>query len=84
MLKNYLMIAVRILVKQKTSTFINVIGLAVGIACCIVLGLYVHHEMSYDRHHPNPENIYRVLRENIDEMGNQSFKNGTSGALTVR
>ena len=81
MLRNYLIIAVRNLMKQKIFTFINVFGLAVGVACCMILGLYVHREWSYERHHPNAEQIYRVVRENIDEVGNRSFTTGTSGAL---
>ena len=82
MLRNYLTIAVRNLLKQKTFTLINVSGLAVGVACCMILGLYAHHEMSYDRHHPDAERIYRVIREDIDETGNGSFANGTSGSLS--
>ena len=77
MLRNYLIIAVRNLMKQKIFTFINVFGLAVGVACCMILGLYVNHEMSYDRHHPNAEQIYRVVQETLDEAGNQSFAPGT-------
>ncbi len=82
MSRNYLIIAIRNLMKQKIFTFINVLGLAVGVACCMILGLYVHHELGYDRHHPNAENIYRVVRENIDRAGNRSFITGTSGPLT--
>lgn len=81
MLRNYLIIAIRNLVKQKTFTLINVFGLAVGVACCMILGLYMHHEWSYDRHYPNAENIYRVVRENIDEAGNRVVISETSGAL---
>ena len=54
MLSSYLI--VRNLLKQKTFTLINVIGLAVGVASCILL--YIHHEWSYDRHHPNDDRRY--------------------------
>jgi putative ABC transport system permease protein len=44
MLKNYLKIAFRNLFKNKVYSFINIIGLAVGIACCMLIGLYVYNE----------------------------------------
>ena len=81
MLKNYLTIAIRNLMKQKTFTFINVLGLGVGVACCMILGLYVHHEMIYDRHHPNAKRIYRVVREHVDQAGKRTFRSRTSGVL---
>lgn len=61
MWKNYFKIAYRSLLKQKGYTFINLTGLAVGMACCLLIVLYVQDELSYDRYHQNAENIYRVL-----------------------
>jgi len=81
MLRNYLVIAIRNLRKQKLFTLINVFGLAIGVTCCMILGFYIHHEWRYDRHYPNAENIYRVVRENIDEAGNRTVISETSGAL---
>ncbi len=49
MFKNYLKIALRNLRKNKGYSFINIIGLAVGIACCIIIILFVKNELSYDR-----------------------------------
>ncbi|MFQ5629468.1 MAG: ABC transporter permease, partial [bacterium] len=60
MFKNYLKIALRNFVNHKLYTSINIIGLAIGIACCILIFLFVRNELSYDRFHPNAENIYRV------------------------
>ncbi len=60
MLKNYFKIALRNLRRQKGYTFINVAGLAVGIAACLLIGLYVREELSYDRFHERAERIYRV------------------------
>lgn len=60
MLKNYLNIALRNLRKNKIYSFINIFGLAIGIACFIVIGLYVYNELSYDRYHKNADKIYRV------------------------
>ena len=61
MLKNYLKIALRNLRRYKGYTAINVTGLAVGTACCLLIMLYVRDELSYDRHHDNAERIVRVL-----------------------
>lgn len=69
MLNNYFKIAYRYLLKQKGYAFINIIGLAVGLASCIIILLYVNHELSYDKHHNDAERIYR-LRSTIDFSGN--------------
>lgn len=60
MIKNYIKIAFRNLRKQKLYSVINIFGLALGIACCIIIYLFVQDEFSYDRFHENGENIYRV------------------------
>jgi putative ABC transport system permease protein len=63
MLRNYLRVALRALRKQKGYTAINVAGLAVGLACCGFIGLYVQDERSYDRFHERADRIVRVVRE---------------------
>jgi putative ABC transport system permease protein len=63
MLKNYLKIAARNLLKHKAYAFINTAGLAVGMTCCLLILLYVQDELSYDRHHENADRIYRVVLE---------------------
>ncbi|HMB89686.1 MAG TPA: ABC transporter permease [Rhodothermales bacterium] len=60
MFKNYLKIALRNLRKHKLYTAINVTGLAVGLACCLLILLFVRDELSYDRFHANADRIYRV------------------------
>lgn len=60
MLKNYLKVALRNLWKQKTFSAINIIGLATGLACFILIALYVTDELSYDRYNEKAERIYRV------------------------
>ena len=60
MLKNYLRVALRNLKRYKTFSFINIIGLAVGTACCILIFLYVSDELSYDKFNVNADRIYRV------------------------
>ncbi len=63
MLKNYLKVAFRSLVKQRIYSIINVAGLAVGIASALLITLYVQYEFSYDKFIQNSENIYKVSLE---------------------
>ena len=60
MLKNYLKIALRNLLKFKAYSLINVLGLAIGIAACIIIMLFVKDELSYDKFNKKAEQIYRV------------------------
>jgi len=58
MSRNYIKIAIRNFLRQKGYTFINIAGLAIGIACCILIMLWVQDELSYDRFHENAEDLY--------------------------
>jgi putative ABC transport system permease protein len=60
MIKNYFKIALRNLFKHKYYSATNIIGLAVGIACFLLILLYIQHELSYDRYHEKAGRIYRV------------------------
>jgi len=60
MFKNYLKIAFRNITRQKTYSLINIVGLAVGLACFILVILYVRYEFSYESQHTNADNIYRI------------------------
>ena len=60
MLKNYLKVAWRNLVKNKTFSIINIAGLAIGLACFILIALYVLDEISFDRFHDKSDRIYRI------------------------
>ena len=60
MIKNYFKTALRFLLKNKTFSFINVIGLAIGTLCCLYIVLYVQDEYSYDKHEKNAKDIYRI------------------------
>jgi putative ABC transport system permease protein len=71
MFKNYLKIAMRILKRYKAYSFINIAGLAIGLACCLLILLYVQYERSYDRYQENADHIYRVVEE-LDFFGNKS------------
>ena len=63
MLHNYFKIALRYLSKHKKYTLINVLGLSVGIACCILIMLFVRSELSFDRFHTKSDRIYRAWLE---------------------
>lgn len=63
MLKNYLKIALRNIFHHKGYSFINVLGLALGIACCLIIMVWVLDELSYDRFHENAASIYRIEQD---------------------
>ncbi len=60
MLRTYFKTAWRFLLKNKTFSFINVFGLAVGTLCCLYILVYVKDQYSYDKHHTDVNRIYRV------------------------
>jgi len=62
MFKNYLLLAVKHLRKQKVFSVINILGLTVGITCCFLIYLFILNELSYDNFHRNGKDIYRVMR----------------------
>jgi putative ABC transport system permease protein len=67
MLSNYIKIAWRNLLRNKVFSFINITGLALGMATCLLIGLYVYHELSYDRFHAKADRIVRVtFRANMN------------------
>jgi putative ABC transport system permease protein len=69
MLKNLFTIAIRNILKDKTYSAINILGLTIGITCSMFLFLYILDELSFDRYHKNAENVYRVV-SNIKEPDN--------------
>jgi putative ABC transport system permease protein len=73
MWRNYLTVGLRALTRSKTYAFINLFGLAIGLAACIMLLIYVRYETSYDRWLPDSERIYQV----------QSIGTGEDGSLPV-
>ncbi|MFC3559418.1 ABC transporter permease [Pedobacter jamesrossensis] len=80
MFKLNLKIALRNLWKNKTSSFINVIGLAIGLAACLMLLLYVSYEWNFDKQARNWKNVYSVMT-NIPGEGNKIA--GTFSASTT-
>lgn len=71
MLKNYLKISWRNLIQNKVYSFINIAGLAIGLAVCMLIVLYLGHEYSYDRFHKNAERIFSVKSKL--KLGNDSL-----------
>ncbi|UCC44013.1 MAG: ABC transporter permease, partial [Candidatus Zixiibacteriota bacterium] len=63
MLKNYLKVALRNVKRYKAHSFINIVGLATGLACCMLIFLYVNFELSYDRFHDDHHLVYRVASD---------------------
>lgn len=61
MFKNYILITLRNLFKNKTYSFINIAGLAIGITCTLLILLWVFDELSYDRFHPKSDRLYQVM-----------------------
>jgi ABC-type antimicrobial peptide transport system permease subunit len=60
---NYIKIAWRNIKRYKGYSFINIFGLSLGLACCILILLWVQDELSYDRFHTNADNLYRIVTE---------------------
>ncbi len=65
MLKNYIKIALRNIIRHKGYTFINIFGLATGIICCLLILVYVQDELSYDRYHEKADQIYRIVNSGV-------------------
>ncbi|RRA99797.1 ABC transporter permease [Larkinella rosea] len=75
MLRNYLKIAFRNLLKHKTFGFINIVGVAIGLACFLLIALYVRDEISFDRYNAKADRTYRVLR---------TFLNSNDGTVELK
>ena len=81
MFKNYLVIALRNIWKNKIFSFINIAGLSIGLACAMLIILYTKDEVSYDRfHHQNP-NIYRIVNRWYNPDSSLSSTDGNTGDL---
>lgn len=76
MIQNYLKIALRNLTRNKMFSFLNILGLTVGTACCLYILLYVKAQFGFDKHHQNAENIYRINTK-IDRKDELTFNGCT-------
>src|SRR5579862_7641226 len=73
MFKNYFKTAFRNLLRNKVYSFINIAGLSLGLACAILIMLYVNDEVSYDRFHKNVSQIYRIDKQQTKDDGSAHF-----------
>src|SRR5688500_5581873 len=71
MIKNYFKIAWRNLLKYKVFSLINIFGLATGLACSLLIFLFVKDELSYDQYHKNADRVYRVVKDFINDDGSR-------------
>ncbi len=82
MIKNYFKVAIRNIFKHKAFSFINITGLAIGIACSVLILLFVTHELSYDKFHEKADRIHRIaVRASI---GNTKIRQTYSSSETFR
>ena len=71
MFRNYFKTAWRNLVRNKVFSFINIAGLSIGLACCMLILLYNKDEVSYDRFHDNVQDIYRITHTSFTPDGKE-------------
>src|ERR1700750_1238868 len=81
MFKNYFKTAVRNLTRNKVYSFINIIGLSLGLACSMLIILYVKDEVSYDRFHAGVNRIYRITSKSFDKKEGKVNWNSNTGYL---
>lgn len=78
MLKNFILTSLRSMLRHKGFAFINIAGLAIGLAACIIILLFIADELSYDRYHEKADRIYRITTEGV--FGNREFAGTYSAA----
>jgi len=79
-MRNYLLVLLRTLQRERLYAAINIAGLSLGVACCLLLGRFLWSELTYDRHFKNHQNIYRVVNE-FDISGSHDRFAATSRQL---
>jgi len=77
---NYMRIGKRSLVKDRAYSVINIAGLTIGIACCLILSLYLYNALNYDAYHDKQERVYRIVNE-LTMNGKTDFAAATSSQL---
>ena len=81
MIKSFFISAWRNMLRSKMYSFINVMGLSIGLACCMLILLYNKDEVSYDRFHENVKNIYRITNVTVGANGKVMGTNGITGMM---
>ena len=80
MLRNYLKITLRNLMRHKLYSLINILGLAIGMACAFLILGFVRFELNYDRYHPDADRIYRIIRQVRNKPGGHIEERFNTGA----
>jgi putative ABC transport system permease protein len=73
MLSNYIKVAIRQLLKNKTFSLINIFGLSVGVACCVLLTMFIQDEFSYEKHFTDHQRVYRLYTSFIKDGNQEDF-----------
>jgi len=81
MLKNYIITSFRYLTRHKTFSFINIFGMSIALACCLLILLFIRNELTYDRFHENSDYIYRIYTKRVSSSGKVSYHNFTPAPL---
>ena len=81
MLRNYLLVALRNLQRNKVYSFINITGLSIGLACCMLIVLYLMDEVSFDKFHKKGDQIFRLTRDEYFPDGKLSNTDGNTGMM---
>ncbi len=71
MLRNYVNVALRNLTRNKSASLIKIISLSVGMICFAIISLFIFHELSYDRFHENPEQVFRIVKDFVNDDGSK-------------
>lgn len=71
MLRNYFNVALRNIIRNKSASLIKIISLSVGMICFAIILLFIYHELSYDRFHENPEEVFRVVKDFVNDDGSK-------------
>src|SRR5688500_17565076 len=77
MIKNFFLVAYRNLAKNKATAILNISGLAIGVTVCLVIGIWLQRELSFDKFHPDGKQIFRIA--NTFKSESESFSQAPSG-----
>ncbi|HEY4109532.1 ABC transporter permease [Puia sp.] len=81
MFRNYLRIALRNIARNRVFSLINIAGLGLGLACCMLIFLYAKDELSFDRFQKNGARLFRVTRHIVDKKHSRDISMGISGMV---
>ena len=71
MLRNYFRVAIRNLLRNKSASVIKILSLSVGMVCFSIISLFVYHELSYDKFHRDPQDVFRIVKDFVNDDGSR-------------